>query len=364
MNTEHLSELAAFLVERDAELGIQRELQQLKSHLDNLTGNPGEPNFQTQVVKSLEKIRSLVSKLEEGITPARAQTIRDLGGGPYFSGAMTSGIRVVLNSNSVTPSVVRDRVAEILRQRGNFLSTLEKVNESLNYLEVGSESLSLEAPEIGFLIPRELFKNTLDGLTSELSQINRIIGVFSEITTGSVEPVEVHQISTTDPLIFLGVPAATLIAIGGAITWSLDTYKKVLEVKQIHDKSKSLNVPESVLDPLKLHMKEIVDSAIAEHIEKILSRYPQEEGRANELRNGLRWSIESLMAKVERGMTVEIRMLPSPSEEDHEESDIAEDAALAELREISHQLDFPKITGEPLIPLPAFQEDKGNRRKS
>lgn len=357
MNTDRLSELAAFLLTYDDTLGIQSELEQLRSHLDGLTGNPGDSNQQTQVVKSLARLSRLVGELEEDITPARAQVIRDIGGTPYFSAAMPAGIQTLLHENGVTPSVVRDRVANISRERSEYLSILESVQEGIESLGVGGDARSPGSAEIGFLIPRTIFNNTLEGLSSEFSQINRIIAVFSELTIGSVEPVEVHQISTTDPLIFLGIPAATIIAIGGAVTWMLDTYKKVIEIKQIHDQSKILELPDVVLEPMKAHMKQIVDDAIAEHTRQMLSRYPQEESRANELRNGLRWALESLMAKIERGMTVEIRTLPPPPPADDDEEPTAEAKVFSEIKDISHKLEFPKITGDPLIYL-ADSRDK------
>ena len=94
--------------------------------------------------------------------------------------------------------------------------------------------------EIGITIPRKLFDNNLDGLIAELKEIRFILRAFSEVSTGSVEPVILRQISTTDPLFFLGMPAETIAAVGAAVTWVLSTWRQIEEIRNVRAETQNL----------------------------------------------------------------------------------------------------------------------------
>jgi hypothetical protein len=359
MNAERIKELADFLLQTDQKLKLQQRLEALRDALINLTSQPGEATYQTAVVSTMADLsKAVANQLEGQLTPARTEALREIGAGPYFSKAMTESIQVMLAENSVTPAAVRDAVTQLAEKRTAFLENLRKTQAGLLALGVQSEPLSPGEADLGFLLPRDLFKNSLSGFSKELTEIEKIINVFSEVVTGAVEPIELKQLSTTDPLIFLRVHVGVVVAIGATITWLLNTWKQGLEIRSLHDKSKTMGLPEDVLAGFKKHNQEKIDAAIAQHAQGLLEAHPRdEEGRANELRNHLTWAMNSLLAKIERGMTVELRFLPPPAPEPIEQVEGAEPVEAAsnpytELFEISKKLDFPRVAGEPLIPLP------------
>jgi hypothetical protein len=355
MNAERLLDLAQFLVKQESRFGFQSRLEELHQALEQLTSNPGNADVQQQAYKALETMDDVFKRVGNDLTPARVQSISDIGAWPYFSKNLPDGIRALLSENSVMPAAVRDRVADLGTERQKFLQRLQEVITSLRYFGIKSEWPHPGSGDVGFLIPREMFQNNLLGLAKEFGELNRIIATFSELATGEVEEVEVHEISTTDPVIFLGVGVATLTMIGHATTWALDTWKKLLEIRALHDQAKAAKMPQAILDGIKNQIDETVQRRIEEHAEKV-APVTADEGRQHELNTQLQWTLRQILAKVERGMTVEIRFLPpsrNPDTPDEEKVTAAQDAAFQELQEIAQQLEFPALQGEPLLALEA-----------
>src|SRR5205823_5912829 len=81
------------------------------------------------------------------------------------------------------------------------------------------------------------------------------------------------------------------------------------------------------------------------------------KGRQHELRTGLEWALDSILTRVERGMTVEIRFLPPPEAAagatgEAGEAGDATGRAFETLKEIAPQLTFPPPEPVPIRPLP------------
>jgi len=63
-------------------------------------------------------------------------------------------------------------------------------------------------------------------------------------------------------------------------------------------------------------------------------------------------SLESMLARIERGMTVEIRFLPPVTKTGADGTTTAEPAAFDSLDKIIPQLVFPETAENPVLPLP------------
>lgn len=352
MNAERLLELADLLSSANSTYNMQGLLDDLRNQFDQLASNPGHPDFQRGAATALQSLSDAMIAFEGGLTPARLESLQEMGATPYFTSSLPLGIQSLMSTSGVVPSVVRDRTVELQEQRAEYIHHIDEVRRGLRAVGITVE-ITTPGVEAGFLIPRILFGNTLDGLGKEFEQITKIIAVFSELATGYVEPVEVRQISTTDPLVIVGLATPVAIAFAKGIDWVLETTKKILELKKLYDQNKSAKVPDSILDGLKEHIQKSVSEALEEHGKKLVDTYPvDDDARKNELNNHIKWAMEQLFAKVERGMTVELRLLPPPPGEEIDEQGAAEQAqTFADLAAISGRLDFPKILGEPLLAL-------------
>lgn len=352
MNAERLFELSDLLTAIDVRLEVQPSLQTLVSDLAHVINNPGHAQFQTQFAHSFEQLRSTWDKMANSFSPAQVKLISEIGGAAYFIADFPSQLDATVRANGITPAVVRDEIESFRSDRENYLRTLNTLRDSLSGVGVAPYPLKPDSAEIGLLLPRDLFDNELGGLVKELHTINRIIKAFSEVSIGHTEPVEIHQISTSDPIFFLGLSPATIALLAGAITWALATWKAVEEIRKIRAETQKLK------SFSKEEIEKIFDTKIKQEIQiavdlKVDELIPSKDGpgRHHEQRNDMAWALESILGRVERGMTVELRFLPpSITADSHQPSE--QPTSFDTLRAIVPQLQFPEPDKSPVLALP------------
>ena len=363
MNAERLRELAEFLLDLEKQYQLQTKIEELRNGLQQLASSPGDQNFQNQVASIRSQLASSMTTLAEKLTPARLSAIETIGGRPFFSSALADRVEAAIVANSMTPSVAFSDVGQLVDQRRQFLDRLEQGRASLAGLGIDIYKDVPGEAELSFLLPTSIFDGQFGLFTKELERINFITNTFSELVTGQAEPATLRQLSTTDPLIVIGIGLAVAPAFGKTITWLLDTWKKSLEIKDWYDRGKQLNMPAEQLKGIEENIKNTVEAAMKEQTKKLIDAYrsddKDEPGRHNELANALTRSQRLIMTRIEQGMEIDIRYLPSPARQDGQtdEDRAQEEAYGAEIAAISKQLSFPKPTGEALLRLVLRQDD-------
>ncbi len=364
MNASRLREVVDMLIELENDFQIQAKLNTLYQHLAAIVQQPPQqaqqPQLQNQFASSLKALRESSASLRRKLKPAQEVLFNEIGAGQYFVDDIAGNIDSMLQKNPITPSVVMTELGNIKNARQNYISTLNTLGTTLEAIGIKASILQQGEAEIGFLLPRPLFDNEFEPLIKELQEVKFFLRAFSECATGSVEPIKVKQISTSHALFFLGMSALTIKQIGNAVTWALDTWKQVEEIRKMRTETKKLRgfTEEEVEDFFGSKIKKSIDSAISEKLESLLSNIPDNGGRLEEQREHLKRSLEWLLTRIERGVTFEIRFLPPPkaAQKEGQSPDIPEE--FKSLQEIAHQLVFPRIEGPPILPLPE-KEDNG-----
>lgn len=282
--------------------------------------------------------------------PAQLATCREIHATDIFITDIFELIQHSITQNPLTPAVTLSLVDDIMAKRDTYLSTLRELQQRLGQIGITPMPLEPGTAEIGVLLPRSLFGNEFAELIRELRTLNRILRVLSEIATGTIEPIEVHEISTSDPIFFLGLSVPTLALAGKVVTWALSTWKQVEEIRKIRaetQKIKSFDAQE-IKDFFEGKIEKTLKEAVQIEVDELIPASKDVAGRPHELRNDLSWALESVLTRVERGMTVEIRFLPPPAEAARPE----EEEAGRAIQAIAPQLTFPEPDPTPILPLP------------
>jgi hypothetical protein len=218
MNAERLLGLLRVLAERESANGVQSKLQALNNSLQLLSQQPQNASFQQAVSRNLGAWEESLFALHDVLTPAQRKGVIEIGGAKWFELDLIDEIQGVITANTMTPAVAHQQVNKLLSDRQTYLDTLISTRTGLQGLTFEEDSLAIGEAEVGFSLPRGLFDNELDGLADELHEIHKVVDLFSEIATGRVDPIEVRQISTSDPTFFLGLDVYTVVAIGASVT--------------------------------------------------------------------------------------------------------------------------------------------------
>jgi len=367
MHASRLRQFIQYLLKAETRLALQNKLNLYVAAMANLVAQPQDPAHQTAVADTLNAAHAAFTEFEGGITPAQLAALSEIGASQYFSTSIISNIKSMMASNPLTPTVVQQSVNELVTQRGTYIESLKSASTSLGALKVPYDELATDTAEIGFLIPRDLFNNRLDLLVKELRDIELIIRQFSEVVIGRVEEIHVRQISTSNPLFFFEFNPVTIAAIGASITWMLNTWKQALDIKKKYNELKALGIDDDILVQIEDNVKKKVEQSIQERAAELIAKYDgKDPGRKSELENGLKWAMQALMARVERGLIVEIHYLPPPKPKQEgitPETQAAYDAQAEKYEHLSliaKDLEFPAIEGEPILKIPPAKNVDGS----
>ncbi|MBB3234536.1 hypothetical protein [Phyllobacterium endophyticum] len=255
--------------------------------------------------------------------------------------------------NPAAPAVALNHLKALLAERESYLNRLQQIQDDFVVLGIESHELTDGNPEIGFLLPRTLFDNELSNLIRELSAVQSIIRAFSELTTGSAEPIEVKQISTSDPLFFFGLAQETIIVIGAAVTWALNTWKQVEQIRKLRSDAAKIAALDdgNIQGQLEEKIKTFIAAEITSQTEKLVGDL-KETPRKNEQRNHVHWALEAILSRVERGWAIEIKMIPPTTTTLADGETLSESEGKLKLWEIASQLSFPPMDGPPITQLP------------
>ena len=357
MNAARLKEIVEFLLSQENQSRIQKRLNAVSQQLSNLASNPQQSEAQTQFANALSELDKAMVQTIDNIQPAQAKLIEEIGGSPFFLENLATTIAKWTAENPIAPAVTQKKVADLTARRAEFIETITQLRDRLTKLNIQTAVLDSGTAEIGFLLPRELFHNHLDELIKELGVLNKIMRAFTEIATGTISPIEVRQISTSDPLFFFGLDATTIAMIGGVVTWALMQWKMVEDIRKLRSEAKKNSVftEKEIKGFFDAKIQESIDKGIDHKVNELLrsSKDKLDGPRQSEKKNELAWALRSILARVERGMTVEIRFLP-PATTTQEEGDQEprEKNDFGELSQIVPQLVFPSAEQSPVLELP------------
>lgn len=361
MNTEQLLRLAREIVEDEDRLKLHQKLTELVQALNNFASNPSAAPHQTEVSNKLKQLSKSLNELQATYSPPIMKRMESIGALPYFTSAMVARLRQSMDDNPMTPAVVQQEAQQLLKERAEFVTNLRNLETVLEALGFEEDELKEGEAEIGFQIPRYIFDNELDGFSKELHELRLIIRAFSEAAGNAGERIELRQISTSDPLVFVLLGYATIKLIGGGVKWCLDQWKTLEEIRNLRTTTANLKgVPtaQTLAEQFDAIIQQTIETNVRQEAERLAAEAGADGPRQNELANHLSKALEGLLARIERGMTVEIRFLPPPSTAEEGEDASAQ---FEELKVIQQQLVFPAPTEEPLLKLTKQPEGTGQR---
>lgn len=360
MNASRLLEIVNLLASTERKRKIQEALSNANSALSSLVSQPSQPSHQSEFAAALEKLRTLMNEVREGFQPAQVKLLEEIGAAQFFTNDLASKIAGWVAENVATPAVAQEKLSTLLSERETYLTEIRQLRENLVKVGIEVNGLEVGQAEIGFLLPRELFDNNLDHLIKELDVVKKIMRTFSEAATGSVEPIEVRQISTSDPLFFFGLAPETIALIGASITWALHTWKQAEEIRKIRAETEKIAAFKD--DPIERlfedKIKSQVEQALTAQTAEIMKEVKGDRARKNEQKTQIKWALESIISRVERGMIVEIRLLPPPIPKANEGEEQPEPPPVfGDLNRIASQLVFPKMEGAPILQIPPSEPE-------
>lgn len=360
MDVRRLSEVLGWMRSDESRLKIQVKLTNLQAALQNLSSSPGDQNFQVQLTSSLDELSNTLENVTNKYDPSETDRIKEIGGGPFFTRAMSDRILAQIAANPMSPATALEEINKIVEERQKFISRVKSTELGIDeFVEYG---LSVEQGEaaVGFEIPRDLFDNEFRDFIAELRAILRIVRVYAEVELGSTPEIKLGTISSTDPLIFLHTPPVVVASIAAAVSWILSNWKKLEEIRKLRAETAKLkDFDKSEIEEFfDSKISSTLDRAISDKVTELMAKSKLDDSRKAELDSELGWALKALFARIERGMRVEVavHLLKSDDENPLTEDQQKQQEILAKIDQLAGELSFPRVEAEPILSLPKINE--------
>ena len=367
MNTEKLYKLLDSIIKAEKKFATQEYLEMYGNAFIGVVISSQD----VRLASSAEERSNLFFTSMEGFQEEFTQNdyLRVCSISEHFASNIYS---VVKYTNDVDMSVLQDRVNKLIQIRSDVFNKIRDLKENFDYFEIIDKNYKLEEKEetlfeIGFTIPRNLFDNSFDGMIEETKDIQRIVRFFSEATLGKYEPAKLRSISTSDPLYHIILDPQVIMCIAGAVTWALHTQEKYEKIRKLREEIKNLKIrtEKEIQEFFNMETEKAILSAAAEKKAKeILKNGNPPKDRHGELIGQLKWSLESLAAKIERGLKIEYQ---APPPTDGAEEDDAKKVEIEKFRKkfinIERTHIFPEPSDNPTLQIPKYKEYNGNKNE-
>ncbi|PKP18227.1 MAG: hypothetical protein CVU05_13945 [Bacteroidetes bacterium HGW-Bacteroidetes-21] len=356
MNVERLHRI---LIDLDKDLKTSKLIQlisQVQTHLQNQVNQPNQPAHQTNLVTGLENLyKALEKSAYNHYSPGYLGIIDEISDDIDFGLNLKNKIEGILSSNAITPAKALKDIQDIHNKTNNFQTAITNTLASFKTLNIEHEELNNGECEFGYTIPREYVKNKLSSFKDEVAELSFILNHVSEAVNGEKEEFKVKTISSSDFLLYIVISLQVANVLSKATERILNHYKQVLEIKNLRNQLKEKGVPASKTKDIETHANGMMEAEIKKIAKEVIEEYYNgENGRKNELENGLVISLNKLANRIDKGFNVEIRVKPlsAPKENEEEPEGYQEKVELVkEIQKSARNIEFIDTKGESILGL-------------
>lgn len=356
MNVERLHRI---LIDLDKDLKSSKIVQlinQVQTHLQHQVNQPNQPTHQTNLVTGLEKLyKALEQSAYNNYSPGYLQVISEISGDIEFGLNLKNKLKNILSSNAITPAKALKDIREIHEKTTAFQTAITNTIESFKTLGIQSEELEAGECEFGYTIPRKHIENKLSSLKEEIAELSFILNHISEAVNGEKEEFKVKAISSSDFLLYIIIGLQVADVISKATERILNHYKQILEIKNLRNQLKEKGIPATKTKEIEKHANGMMEEEIKKIAKEVIEEhYNGENGRKNELENGLIISLNKLANRIDNGFNVEIRVKPlvEPKEEEEVPEDYQEKVELvSRIQQSAKNIEFIETKGESILGL-------------
>ncbi|MFD2726634.1 hypothetical protein [Hyunsoonleella rubra] len=357
MNVERLHRILIDLDEEIKTDKIVTLLQQVRDHLQNQVNQPNQPSHQTNLVNSLKKLyTALESSNYNDYSPSWKEIISEISGEIELGVPLKQKIENILATNSITPANALEEIKQIFIDLQTFQTAIKNTLNGFEALGIEEEDLDAGQCELGYTIPREFVENKLSELKNEIAELNFILNNISEAVTGEKQEYKVKTISSSDFLLYVIIGLQVADVLSNATERILNIYKGILEIKQLRNQLKDKGIPASKTKSIETHANGMMKDEIKAIVKEVMDEhYDGDNGRKNELQNGLTISLNKLANRIDKGFNVEIRVepLPEPEEEEEPTAEYQQNSeTIKSIQESARKIEFLDAGGESILKLP------------
>lgn len=370
MNAERLNEICLETRNAVASNSLVDLLRGVTTALQETVNQPQSPERQQELSAALEALYSALRDFPtDHFSPAWKEVLDEIGASDVLGQRLADRVRDVVERNQITPATAQQELSGISDELDALMAAVDAVISAFGQLHIGRDELKPGECELGVLIPRSAVDDGFREFVDELDDLDFVFGTFSEVASTDASELQIRTISSSDLMVFLAAAPGVCASLAYAAEKLTSAYKNLLEIKKLRRDLKDQGLTNKELRQVDDHANKVMADTIEELAVEIVHEYHagDDDGRRNELTNGVRISLRKLADKIDRGFNIEVRAEPPEAATDESE-DIEEQLELTRrhiqiVRDASQTLQFIRPEGEPILHLSESSSDtKAGRR--
>lgn len=356
MNTTKLHIIASALKKEMDRVDAVSLVNQASQSLQNQINQPQQPSHQQQLSNHLTKLyENLDDSPVDDYSPAWRDAMNQLGVIDEYGSKLKARVRGIFERNQITPQSALKEMEQLHSDISGTEEHLGGLVESLEYFGVDEDKLEANECEIGIVIPRTYVKDNLKAFGSELIELEKSLLVFSELTTGSRQPIEIRNISSSELSVFLEYLPETGACIAIAVERIVALYKQLLEIKKLKKDLSTHSVPEDKLEGISDYAKSLVAPELDKLTKELMDKYGEniDPQRKNELSIEVGHSLNKIANRIDHGFNIELRVSEEANDEEIETEDtITQAEARQQILKSASKIEYIEYAGTPILFLP------------
>lgn len=363
MNVERLHRILLDLQQELKSTNQANLIQEVETHLQNQINQPNQPTHQTNLVKSLENLyKALENSKYNNFSPSWKQVIDEITPDDLLGIPLKVIFEKLLSQNAITPAKALEKIKEINADFKTFQTAITNTLEGFKELGIEEEKLNPGQCELGYSIPRKFIDNNLSSFKKEINELTFILNHISEAVKGEKQEFKIKTISSSDFILYVIIGLHIADVLSKATERILNHYKTILEIKALRNKMSEIGVPRSKTKGVDTYSNGLMENEIKKIAKEIMDEhYKGENGRRNELENGIVFALNRLANRIDNGFNVEIRIQPLPKPKDGDKISEKQQADLdlmASIQQTANNIEFIETKGESILELPEKKDEE------
>lgn len=316
MNAERLNNVLHDITAEVDEHSILSILQSFESMFIQNISQPNQQNADT-FIQTRDVLNQALNKCRSNHFPPSQRTIvESIGGASFVGTGLMVALDQIIEDNIATPGQAITEVQKHVQGATDFFTTVQNTSTNFESLNIVCDYTQKDEYEFGVLLPADLFKNNLEGLTKEISSINRHLKTFGELAGADTASPTLRSVSSGSMEFFLNLIPEAADWISVAIERIVGLYLMVLLIRKNRSELKQNKVPKKALEPLEEYEKKYAIVEIEKIADDLFNKYKkkQDKPREKELRSLLVDALKYLASRIDQGANFEVTP-PSEFEE-------------------------------------------------
>jgi len=362
MNAERLHRILLEVKSDYETKGLLEKIRTVRDNLQNQVNQPQQPVHQENLVASLNTLYdALSSSPYNDFSTGWKQIIAEIGGDGIFGTVLKEKIVTIFSYNQITPAAALQHIITIVTKLETFKTSIDSLITGFNNLNIGAEELEAGECELVYTIPRLFIQNKLNSLNKEITELNFILNNISEVVTGEKKEFEVKTISSSDFSIYVLVSIYVAKVISEVVEKLIENYKKILEIKKLRNELRTIGMPDKETKSIEQYANSLMQVEIEKIVKQVMNSYAKkDDGRKNELSNGIAIALNKIANRIDNGFNIEIRVKElSPIKEEEATPESTEVAEMINIIKSNAKImEYIKTDGQPILQLSEGDEEK------